>query len=83
MSDRSPNVVVVSAPSGAGKSTVLARVLQVVDVYDALVTARPYKGALSEVQARDTMIHEAKRGLWDFELVREFFHMLESERRAA
>ena len=61
---------------------VLARVLQVVDVYDALVTARPYNGALSEVQARDT-IHEAKRGLWDFELVREFFHMLESERRAA
>lgn len=62
---------------------VLARVLQVVDVYDALVTARSYKGALSEVQARDTMIHEAKRGLWDYELVREFFHMLESERRAA
>ena len=62
---------------------VLARVLQVVDVYDALVTARPYKPALPQTQARDTMLHEAKRGLWDFELVREFFHMLESERRAA
>src|SRR5205823_9586770 len=37
---------------------VLARVLQVVDVFDALTTARPYKGASSEVQARDTMIHE-------------------------
>jgi putative two-component system response regulator len=62
---------------------VLARVLQVVDVYDALVTTRPYKAALSEAQARDTMLHEAKRGLWDYELVREFFQMLESERRAA
>jgi len=62
---------------------VLARVLQVVDVYDALVTARPYKLALPEAQARDTMLHEARRGLWDYELVREFFHMLEAERRAA
>ena len=62
---------------------VLARVLQVVDVYDALVTARPYKLALPESQARDTMLREAKRGLLDYELVREFFHMLESERRAA
>ena len=62
---------------------VLARVLQVVDVYDALVTARPYKPALPQAQARDTMLYEAKHGLWDYELVREFFHMLESERRAA
>ncbi len=28
MSDRSPNVIVVSAPSGAGKSTVLGRILE-------------------------------------------------------
>lgn len=62
---------------------VLARVLQVVDVYDALVTARPYKPALSQSHARDTMLNEAKRGLWDFELVREFFGMLEAQRRAA
>ena len=62
---------------------VLARVLQVVDVYDALVTARPYKPALSQSQARDTMLTEAKRGFWDYELVREFFSMLEAHRRAA
>ena len=62
---------------------VLARVLQVVDVYDALVTARPYKPALPQSQARDTMLTEAKRGFWDYELVREFFSMLEAQRRAA
>jgi putative two-component system response regulator len=62
---------------------VLARVLQVVDVFDALVTARPYKPAIPQLQARETMLREAKRGLWDYELVREFFGMLESERRAA
>jgi putative two-component system response regulator len=62
---------------------VLARVLQVVDVFDALVTARPYKPAIPQSQARETMLREAKRGLWDYELVREFFGMLESERRAA
>jgi putative two-component system response regulator len=62
---------------------VLARVLQVVDVYDALTTERPYKPALPQAQARDTMLREAKRGLWDYELVREFFNMLEAQQKAA
>lgn len=62
---------------------ILARVLQVVDVYDALVTERPYKPAFSQAQAKDTMLREAKHGLWDYELVREFFGMLEAQRRAA
>jgi putative two-component system response regulator len=62
---------------------VLARVLQVVDVFDALTTARPYKPALPQLQAKETMLREAKRGLWDYELVREFFGMLEAERRVA
>jgi putative two-component system response regulator len=62
---------------------VLARVLQVVDVYDALATARSYKPALPAAQVRETMIREARRGLWDYELVREFFSMLEQQRQAA
>src|SRR5689334_8188648 len=61
----------------------LARILQVVDVYDALRTARPYKPALSHEQAAITMRDEARAGLWDEELVGEFFSMLEKQRQVA
>ncbi len=47
----------------------LARVLQVVDVYDALRTERPYKPAHSHPQALETMRAEAKSGLWDGTIV--------------
>ena len=53
----------------------LARVLQVVDVYDALRTARPYKPAHSHEQTRQIMILEAERGLWDPRIVQAFFAM--------
>jgi putative two-component system response regulator len=61
----------------------LPRILQVVDVYDALRTARPYKPALSHDQAAQTMHDEARRGLWDADLVAEYFSMLERLRNAA
>ena len=60
----------------------LARILQVVDVYDALTTARPYKPALSHEEAAQTMRREAQHGLWDPYLVDEFFEMMR-QRRAA
>src|SRR5271170_92415 len=41
----------------------LPRILQVVDVYDALCTARPYKPALGHDQAAVTMRDEARNGL--------------------
>jgi putative two-component system response regulator len=62
---------------------VLPRVLQVVDVYDALRTARPYKPALPHEQAAETMSAEAGRGLWDAELVAEYFFMLQQQSNAA
>jgi putative two-component system response regulator len=62
---------------------VLARILQVVDVYDALRTARPYKPALSHEQASITMRDEARAGYWDEEMVLEFFNMLERQRQVA
>jgi cyclic di-GMP phosphodiesterase len=61
----------------------LARVLQVVDVYDALRTERPYKPAHSHDSARETMYAEADRGLWDKEIVGAFFAMLKVREDAA
>jgi putative two-component system response regulator len=61
----------------------LARVLQVVDVYDALRTARPYKPVLTHDQAAETMRKEASGGMWDKELVEEFFRLLEKQSQAA
>jgi HD-GYP domain-containing protein (c-di-GMP phosphodiesterase class II) len=57
--------------------------LQVVDVYDALRTARPYKPALSHDQAAQTMVEEARRGLWDENVVEEYFSMLAQKRNVA
>jgi putative two-component system response regulator len=61
----------------------LARVLQVVDVYDALRTFRPYKPALSYEQSAATMQQEARTGKWDPELVAALFSMLEKQKIAA
>ncbi len=66
-----------------GEIPLLPRILQVVDVYDALRTARPYKPALSHQQAAITMREEARGGLWDEDLVREFFSVLDKQRQVA
>ncbi len=60
----------------------LARILQVVDVYDALLTERPYKPALPHERALQTMQEEAAAGLWDPKLVEEFFRMLRKAQAA-
>jgi len=66
-----------------GEIPLLPRVLQVVDVYDAICTARPYKPARTHEQAVATMRNEARRGLWDEEIVMEFVSMLKKRKRVA
>jgi len=56
-----------------------ARILQIVDVYDALTTERPYRTALSSAEALDYLEDEAKRGWWDSHLLAEFRKMLEED----
>lgn len=51
-----------------------ARILQIVDVFDALTTERPYKPAVSAEEALSTLADEVRRGWWDpdvFEAFRE------------
>jgi putative two-component system response regulator len=60
----------------------LARILQVVDVYDALITERPYKPALPHDQAAHTMRQEAAAGLWDPTLVDEFLSVIRKAKAA-
>jgi putative two-component system response regulator len=49
-----------------------ARILQVVDIYDALTTDRPYREAFSAGEALATLYSEAERGWLDVALVRTF-----------
>lgn len=49
-----------------------ARILTIVDVYDALTTERPYKRAFVRNEALDTMEEEVRRGWWDPDLLAEF-----------
>jgi putative two-component system response regulator len=51
---------------------VTARVLQIVDVYDALTTDRPYKKAFSITDALKTMQEEVNKGWWDPLIFGEF-----------
>lgn len=46
-----------------------ARILQTVDLFDALTTDRPYRRALPQEQALATMREEVRRGWWDGALV--------------
>lgn len=56
-----------------------ARALQLVDVFDALTSERPYKPALRPVEALEIMESEVERGWWDPTLFREFRGLMREE----
>jgi putative two-component system response regulator len=57
---------------------VTARALQIVDVYDALTTDRPYKHAFSITDALQTMKQEVAKGWWDPHVFDEFERLVRS-----
>ncbi len=52
-----------------------ARIMAVVDVYDALRTARPYKAPLSHEEAVTVLLQETEAGYWEPQLISTFIHM--------
>ena len=60
-----------------------ARVLQIVDVYDALTTKRPYKRALSVEEALRMIRKEIKKGWWDPRVFDAFERMMKNESPAS
>ncbi len=61
----------------------LARILQLADIYDALTTARPYKRALSPDEALAVMQEETAKGWRDPNLVEMFSGVLRMFRTSA
>jgi putative two-component system response regulator len=56
-----------------------ARILQVVDVFDALTTERPYKKALPVAEALEVMREEVRKGWWDPNIFSQFEKVAEAE----
>jgi putative two-component system response regulator len=54
----------------------LARILQLADIYDALTTSRPYKRTLTSEEALQTIREEADKGWRDPHLVERFAEIL-------
>ena len=52
-----------------------ARILQIVDVFDALTTDRPYRKAMPREWALAVMMNEARRGWLDLKLFNKFRHI--------
>jgi putative two-component system response regulator len=61
----------------AGQIPQLARIVQMADIYDALISSRPYKPAFSEHEALRIIQEETDRGWRDPEIVTLFLNLHE------
>ena len=57
-----------------------ARILQVVDLFDAFTTQRPYKPAFALEETFALMRDETAKGWWDARLIESFISLVEEER---
>ncbi len=55
---------------------ITARIMNVVDIYDALTTKRPYHAAMSTEKALELMEQEVQKGWWDPYIFSEFRDLL-------
>src|SRR5882672_3971697 len=60
----------------------LARVMTIVDIYDALTTTRSYRKRLPPEVALEIMRDEANKGWWDQHILNEFEGLLRSQTNA-
>jgi putative two-component system response regulator len=58
----------------------LARILTVVDIYDALTTTRSYRKCLPHESAMEILWEETRKGWWDKNVVTEFSNMIAEKR---
>jgi len=54
----------------------LARIMTIVDIYDALTTTRSYRERLPQEVALEILWEEANKGWWDKEILGEFANMI-------
>jgi len=68
---------------GGDEIPLLARIMTIVDIYDALTTTRSYRKRLPDDIALNIMWEEANKGWWDKNILNEFQKMITAEREAA
>lgn len=58
----------------------LARILTIVDIYDALTTTRSYRKCLPQEVALEILWDEANKGWWDKEILAEFTDLVKNNK---
>lgn len=61
---------------GGEEIPLMARILSIIDAFDAMVSVRPYRDRRSAKAALETMKEESNKGQWDVELLRYFLEMM-------